>query len=434
MSLGNILQALAPIAAGALVPGGATLLGSAALPSIAAGAATGAGIAALSGDDPLMGAVSGGLGGFSGGQLSGAASSGLAPTTTTALPTGMVDQGLSPALQNSTFSGVNANSIGTQFTPTAGVNKGVSMANVTMPNTGEALGSFGNPSGSYLNRLGGGSTLKGAGKLGAAGLPVIGAAAMPDYSQTEDPMSKYDPKRRLNLGMTTGIQNAMNRDSKLRLNQFNEGGYLPYRFRDSGNFTPEDQEAFRQYMMQRDMREPSRDVVYDEGLQAIENERARMMRDPQSVENERARVLRRIDPNVGIEKENLDRYNALMDSFESEREAIKNMPEGPEKEEIMRMNDNFSRDEFYFQEGGYLETGMGDGMSDDIESSIDGEQPAALSENEFVIPADVVSGLGNGSSDAGAEQLYAMMDRVRKARTGNEKQGREIMPQEYMPA
>jgi len=86
------------------------------------------------------------------------------------------------------------------------------------------------------------------------------------------------------------------------------------------------------------------------------------------------------------------------------------------------------------QEGGYLETGMGDGMSDNIPSSIDGEQPAALSENEFVIPADVVSGLGNGSSDAGAEQLYNMMDRVRKARTGNEKQGREIMPQEYMPA
>ena len=146
MSLGDIFRTLAPIAAGAMVPGGATLLGSAALPSIAAGAATGAGIAALSGDDPLMGAFSGGLGGYSGDQLSGAASSGLAPTTTTALPTGMVDQGLSPALQNS---------IGSSFTPTAGLNKGVSMANVTMPNTGKALGTFGDPSGSYLNRLGG---------------------------------------------------------------------------------------------------------------------------------------------------------------------------------------------------------------------------------------------------------------------------------------
>tara|TARA_R110002126_G_scaffold75684_1_gene188780 strand:+ start:41 stop:1303 length:1263 start_codon:yes stop_codon:yes gene_type:complete len=420
MSLGNILQALAPIAAGALVPGGATLLGSAALPSIAAGAATGAGIAALSGDDPLMGAVSGGLGGYSGGQLSGAASAGLNPTRAT------VDYGATSA-GNATLAGNQVNTaVGTGSTEGLNALKLNPMGTAT-----------GQQSGSYLNRLGGGSTLKGAGKLGAAGLPVIGAAAMPDYSQTEDPMSKYDPKRRLNLGMTTGIQNAMNRDSGLRLNQgFAEGGYLPYRFRDSGNFTPEDQEAFRQYMMQRDMRmrEPSRDVVYDEGLQAIENERARMMRDPQSVENERARVLRRIDPNVGIEKENLDRYNALMDSFESEREAIKNMPEGPEKEEIMRMNDNFSRDEFYYNQGGYLETGMGDGMSDDIESSIDGEQPAALSENEFVIPADVVSHLGNGSSDAGAEQLYAMMDRVRKARTGTEKMGKEVNAERLMPA
>ena len=86
------------------------------------------------------------------------------------------------------------------------------------------------------------------------------------------------------------------------------------------------------------------------------------------------------------------------------------------------------------QEGGYLETGVGDGVSDEIPGSIDGEQPVLLSENEFVIPADVVSGLGNGSSDAGAEQLYAMMDRVRKARTGTEKMGREITAERLMPA
>ena len=86
------------------------------------------------------------------------------------------------------------------------------------------------------------------------------------------------------------------------------------------------------------------------------------------------------------------------------------------------------------QEGGYLETGMGDGVSDEIPASIDGEQPVLLSENEFVIPADVVSGLGNGSSDAGAEQLYAMMDRVRKARTGTEKMGKEVTAERLMPA
>ena len=57
-----------------------------------------------------------------------------------------------------------------------------------------------------------------------------------------------------------------------------------------------------------------------------------------------------------------------------------------------------------------------------------------LSENEFVVPADVVSHIGNGSSDAGAEQLYNMMDRIREARTGTEEQGREIMPERFMPA
>ena len=77
---------------------------------------------------------------------------------------------------------------------------------------------------------------------------------------------------------------------------------------------------------------------------------------------------------------------------------------------------------------------MGDGMSDNIPSSIDGAQPVLLSENEFVVPADVVSGLGNGSSDAGAEQLYAMMDRVRKARTGTEKMGKEVNAERLMPA
>ena len=97
----------------------------------------------------------------------------------------------------------------------------------------------------------------------------------------------------------------------------------------------------------------------------------------------------------------------------------------------MRLRKFFRND---MAQGGYLETGMGDGMSDDIPSSIDGEQPARLSENEFVVPADVVSHIGNGSSDAGAEQLYNMMDRIREARTGTEEQGREIMPERFMPA
>lgn len=78
--------------------------------------------------------------------------------------------------------------------------------------------------------------------------------------------------------------------------------------------------------------------------------------------------------------------------------------------------------------------GPGDGMSDSVKARIGGIQEARLADGEFVIPADVVSHLGNGSSKAGASQLYSMMDRVRKARTGTTKQGKEIKPTKMMPA
>jgi len=76
--------------------------------------------------------------------------------------------------------------------------------------------------------------------------------------------------------------------------------------------------------------------------------------------------------------------------------------------------------------------GSTDGMADNIPASINGTEPARLSDGEFVVPADVVSHLGNGNSGAGAEQLYGMMDKVRKARTGNTKQGREINPNNFL--
>ena len=81
---------------------------------------------------------------------------------------------------------------------------------------------------------------------------------------------------------------------------------------------------------------------------------------------------------------------------------------------------------------GYYLGGTTDGMADQIPATIDKMQPAALSDGEFVIPADVVSHLGNGNSDAGAKNLYSMMDRVRTDRTGNPNQGRQINPNKYL--
>jgi hypothetical protein len=87
-----------------------------------------------------------------------------------------------------------------------------------------------------------------------------------------------------------------------------------------------------------------------------------------------------------------------------------------------------------YSDGGRMLKGPGDGMSDSIPGVIANKQPARLADGEFVVPADVVSHLGNGSTDAGAKQLYSMMDKVRKARTGKKSQGKQINPNRYMPA
>ena len=273
MSLGNLLSSLAPMAVGAMFPVG--------LPALAAGAATGAAIAGAKGQDPLMGAFTGGISGYGGGNLG----------------EGFRDFGMKQAGGQAALDASKGFSAGPVMTDAAGKTMAPQVLPsqaVTSPLRTGITAALDKPT-DFLKSMGGGDALKGGIKTAAAAAPGVAGAFVPDITTAEEnQMAKYDPNRRLNLNMNTGL-----------------------------------------------------------------------------------RLL---------------------------------------------------------NEGGYLETGMGDGMSDDIPSSIDGEQPAALSENEFVIPADVVSGLGNGSSDAGAEQLYAMMDRVRKARTGNEKQGREIMPQEYMPA
>lgn len=87
----------------------------------------------------------------------------------------------------------------------------------------------------------------------------------------------------------------------------------------------------------------------------------------------------------------------------------------------------------HYSDGGQLLKGPGDGMSDSIPATIANKQPARLANDEFVVPADVVSHLGNGSSDSGAKKLYDMMDRVRRARTGSPKQAKAIHPDRYMP-
>jgi hypothetical protein len=90
-----------------------------------------------------------------------------------------------------------------------------------------------------------------------------------------------------------------------------------------------------------------------------------------------------------------------------------------------------------YSDGGRLLRGPGDGVSDSIPAVIGRKQPARLADGEFVVPARIVSELGNGSTEAGARKLYAMMDRIQKARgktIGKGKVAKNSRSEKYLPA
>jgi len=90
-----------------------------------------------------------------------------------------------------------------------------------------------------------------------------------------------------------------------------------------------------------------------------------------------------------------------------------------------------------YSDGGRLLRGPGDGVSDSIPATIGHKQPARLADGEFVVPARIVSELGNGSTEAGARKLYAMMDRVQSARrqtVGKGKVAKNSRADKYLPA
>lgn len=90
-----------------------------------------------------------------------------------------------------------------------------------------------------------------------------------------------------------------------------------------------------------------------------------------------------------------------------------------------------------YSDGGRLLKGPGDGVSDSIPATIGGRQPARLADGEFVVPARIVSEIGNGSTDAGARELYKMMDRVQSARrktVGKDKVAKNTRASKYLPA
>jgi hypothetical protein len=133
----------------------------------------------------------------------------------------------------------------------------------------------------------------------------------------------------------------------------------------------------------------------------------------------------------------LGAYDAALKRMEKQFAAANLKPKEMPKSGIARLGQMKAMAEGglgSYSDGGRMLKGPGDGMSDDIPAMIGRKQPARLADGEFVVPADVVSHLGNGSTDAGAKKLYGMMDKIRTARTGKKKQAPAVKADKYMPA
>lgn len=165
----------------------------------------------------------------------------------------------------------------------------------------------------------------------------------------------------------------------------------------------------------------------------------------EAAERELARQAAKRAEDIKLAEETLRKYSPRFRRLTAEdvRQYGIGMPQPPATVQVAKGGSISGFDDelgYDYRKGGisalpprYLRGG-GDGMSDSIPARIANKQEARLADGEFVIPADVVSHIGNGSSNAGAKKLYAMMDRIRRARTGKSKQAPAINTRRMMPA
>jgi hypothetical protein len=463
------------------------------LTGILAGAATGA----LTNKNKLLGAVTGGLGGYSGAGImnaakaAGAAVPGVTNAANTTAGVGGGSSGLATGggyipgatsasdlaynnallssqgagITNSAVSGasgaMDVDKLLAAGNPIGGANL-ISAppptfgANMTQAGRG-ALGAVtGNQAAidAYTKGIGAESAL---GALGKTALPFGGAAVMGGLEesdiygkpvQTASAEEKYDPYARLNLGNDTGLRLVAKGGY---IDGYAEGGTIAtggirdlYGSSDNQNQVPLSRDGYglgrlnqlgnQQSLSQAqtlgyaeggvaslELPDPSKTVSAPENLEnMILNETAKTNMLENQLNNMTSTAL-----NTG----NIPTQNYAPGAISNVASAMQNQPVPPETAFLQ----NLTSARTGYAKGGYL-NGDGDGMSDSIPATIEGKQPARLADGEFVIPADVVSHLGNGSTKAGSKRLYAMLDKVRKARTGTKKQGKQIKPEKYMPA
>ena len=400
---GDFFTSLLPTLAGvALAPttGGASLgltgLAAQAAP-IVGGMATGALVAGAKGDDPLMGGLMGGLGGYGGGNLAGTFGK-MGAAATPASSNVVLDQAAGQGIKN-----IGSVQPGVQLAKDVGMNAPLAtdqFATSLVPNLPSANVLAGQPASTVASSAGGiDDVLSGVKQLGSDPF----GAGYDAFKQAGG--SAFDLAAPIGMAGLAGAQEDLYPKPDESLEEKRKAEENKYRDPRTGLLNLSQASPGLRLMATGGTVGTAASTISSGGIQDLYGTN---------------------DQTTGAQQLSRDGYGiGRLDTLASEGSRAK------------------AADTFYAMGGpiafakgghqGYL-NGDGDGMSDSIPATIEGKQPARLADGEFVIPADVVSHIGNGSSKAGSKQLYAMLDRIRKARTGHTKQGKEIKPQKYMPA
>jgi hypothetical protein len=298
----------------------------------------------------------------------------------------------------------------------------------------------------FAREVGEGDALMGAGKIGMYAAAPFAESILqpPEFNMDRSEDEKYDPNRRLYLNNDTGLRLLPNLNQPMRAAQ---GGAIKS-YAMGGNVGNPSVGGGLSDLYNRPEGQTLQNISNDGyglgRLSNLGNEQARYQAqilgyadggDISNYKQDQAALNLNELPTLNVKTGSANYMTPDESGMYAGRfmkDAYRQNPDNP----LFRLFSQLPNDAVFTRQmakGGYL-NGDGDGMSDSIPATIEGKQPARLADGEFVVPADVVSHLGNGSSKAGSKRLYAMLDKVRHARTGNKKQGKQINPAKYMPA
>ena len=435
-SFGNFFKTMAPTIAGIIA---APATGGMSMAPILAGAATGAGIAAASGDNMLTGGLMGGLGGYGGGQLAGGIGGMANAGATTAEGVGTTSLNAAPGVIGETVASATPDVIAAASPEIAnqtaanvaqyGAMDGGMGAHPTFGSMGQGLSNIGQEGSWDAFKAGMGPGTTDTRAAMGVGLPLGAsylAGNMPKAPEDPHP-DKYDPDSKLNLDYDTGLRLAgggltslyANQDGTQAQNTLNEN-YGLGRLNNLSSASSMEQAKFNSNGYSAPAQQPYGGAQYNPPT--MNQQSQQMNQQPQMGQVQQMGGFggfNSMGPQNAFTPQPRFAKGGLADGgFVVPADVVSHLGNGSTDAGLKHLHRSM---------GAKPIRGAGDGMSDSIKTTIEGRQPARIADGEAYIPPEVVKQRG------GAKNLFNMMNKVRKSRTGTTKQGKQINPNKFMP-